>query len=107
MIETIDGSDACILVTESTAFGLHDLRLAADVVEKIGIGAGVVINRSDGQDEEVISFCRERGLPILMTIPFSREIAAVQNRGGLICRDLPGWEERFLALFDGIAGVVA
>ncbi|HOD86600.1 MAG TPA: ATP-binding protein, partial [Methanoculleus sp.] len=107
VIETIDGSDACILVTESTPFGLHDLRLAAEVAEKMGIPAGVVINRSDGRDEETLAFCRERGLPVLMTIPFSREIAAVQNRGGLICRDLPGWEERFLALFDGIAGVVA
>jgi len=40
-----------------------------------------------------------------MTIPFSREIAAVQNRGGLISRDLPGWEERFAGLFRAIPGV--
>jgi len=105
VIETLEGSDACVLVTESTPFGLHDLRLAAEVVERVGISAGVVINRSDGQDEETLEFCRERGLPILMTIPFSREIAAVQNRGGLICRDLPGWEERFAGLFDAIVKI--
>jgi MinD superfamily P-loop ATPase len=102
VIETLAGSDACILVTESTPFGLHDLRLAAEVAERVGISAGVVINRSDGEDAATIGFCREHGLPILMTIPFSREIAAVQNRGGLICRDLPGWEERFAGLFDEI-----
>ncbi len=102
VIETLEGSDACVLVTESTPFGLHDLRLAAEVAERVGIPAGVVINRSDGQDEATLDFCRERGLPILMTVPFSREIAAVQNRGGLICRDLPGWEERFAGLFDAI-----
>ncbi len=105
VIETLEGSDVCVLVTESTPFGLHDLRLAAEVAERVGIGAGVVINRSDGQDEETIGFCRERGLPILMTIPFSREIAAVQNRGGLICRDLPGWEEQFADLFDEIVRI--
>ena len=105
VIETLEGSDACILVTESTPFGLHDLRLAAEVVERVGIPAGVVINRSDGKDEETLDFCRERGLPIIMTIPFSREIAAVQNRGGLICRDLPGWEERFAALFEAIVKI--
>ncbi|KAF5087696.1 nucleotide-binding protein [Methanoculleus horonobensis] len=108
VIETLEGSDACILVTESTPFGLHDLRLAAEVVERIGIPAGVVINRSDGQDEETLAFCREHGLPVIMTIPFSREIAGIQNRGGLICRDLPGWEERFADLFEAavkIAGV--
>jgi MinD superfamily P-loop ATPase len=65
-----------------------------------------VINRSDGQDEETLEFCRERGLPVLMTIPFSREIAAVQNRGGLICRDLPGWEERFADLFEAVVKIV-
>ena len=106
VIETLEGVDACILVTESTPFGLHDLRLAAEVVEGIGIPAGVVINRSDGQDEETLEFCRERGLPILMTIAFSREIAAVQNRGGLICRDLPGWEERFADLFEAVVKIV-
>jgi MinD superfamily P-loop ATPase len=105
VIETLEGSDVCVLVTESTPFGLHDLRLAAEVAERVGIPAGVVINRSDGQDEATLGFCRERGLPILMTIPFSREIAAVQNRGGLICRDLPGWEERFTGLFSEIVKI--
>ncbi|MDD3857296.1 MAG: ATPase, partial [Methanoculleus sp.] len=70
-----------------------------------GVPAGVVINRSDGKDAQTVAFCREHDLPILMTIPFSREIAAAQNRGRLICRDLPGWEERFAGLFRAIAGV--
>ena len=33
VVETLDGCDCCILVTESTPFGLHDLRLAVDVLE--------------------------------------------------------------------------
>lgn len=105
VIETLEGSDYCILVTESTPFGLHDLRLAAGVAETLGIPAGVVINRSDGKDEETVAFSREHGLPILMTIPFSREIAAVTSRGGLIATLLPGWGERFTDLADAIPGV--
>ena len=103
VIETLEGSDFCLLVTESTPLGLHDLRLAVEVAETLGISAGVVINRSDGQDEATVAFCREHGLSILMTIPFSREIAAVQNRGGLVSRDLPGWEERFVGLFRAVS----
>ncbi len=99
VIETLEGCDACILVTESTPFGLHDLRLAAEVAEKLGISAGVVINRSDGRDDPIVAFCRDHDLPVLMTIPFDRQIAAVQNPGGLIGRELPGWEERFVELF--------
>ena len=105
VIETLEGSDVCVLVTESTPFGLHDLSLAAEVVERLGIPAAVVINRSDGEDAPTVAFCREHALPVLMTIPFSREIAAVQNRGGLVCRDLPGWEERFAGLFTKIVEV--
>lgn len=99
VMETITGCDLCILVTESTPSGLHDLALAVEAVKMLSIPAGVVINRSDGRDEVATAFCREHGLPVLMTIPFDREIAAVQNRGGLVTRDLPGFRERFAALY--------
>ncbi len=103
VIETMEGSDVCILVTESTPFGLHDLRLAAEVAGSLNLPSGVVINRSDGRDEAITEFCREQGLPVLMTIPFDRKIAAVQNTGGLISRDLPGWAERFIDLFGKVS----
>jgi MinD superfamily P-loop ATPase len=99
VVEALDGCDACVLVTESTPFGLHDLRLAVDVTARMGIPAGVIINRSDGKDEETIRFCADNDLDIMMTIPFSREIAAIQNRGNLLCRVQPEWQKDFLALF--------
>jgi MinD superfamily P-loop ATPase len=99
VVETLDGCDACILVTESTPFGLHDLQLAVDVAARLGIPAGVVINRSDGKDEEILRFCTDHDLEILMTLPFSREIAAIQSRGDLLCRARPEWQKDFVALF--------
>jgi MinD superfamily P-loop ATPase len=108
VVEALDGCDACILVTESTPFGLHDLQLAVDVAARLGIPAGIVINRSDGKDEETLRFCIEHDLDVLMTIPFSREIAAIQNRGDLLCRARPEWQKDFFALFAkcrSLAGV--
>ena len=81
VIETLKGADACLLVTESTPFGAHDLALAAEVARQLELPTGVVINRSDGDDRAIRRVCRELGLPVLMAIPFDREIAAVQNRG--------------------------
>lgn len=98
VVEAIEGTDFCILVTESTPFGLHDLQLAADVVARLGIPAGVVINRSDGKDDETIRFCVDHDLEILLTIPFSREIAAIQGKGDLLCRARPEWQKEFAAL---------
>jgi MinD superfamily P-loop ATPase len=99
VVETLDGCDGCILVTESTPFGLHDLRLAAEVADRLDVPSGVVINRSDGQDKKTCEFCLTHELPVLMTIPFDREIAAVQNRGELISRQSPAWQGRFAELF--------
>jgi len=105
VIETLKGADACLLVTESTPFGAHDLALAAEVARQLELPTGVVINRSDGEDRAIRRVCRELGLPVLMAIPFDREIAAVQNRGGLIAREHEGWSSRFSALFSDTCGI--
>ena len=99
VVEALEGCDACILVTESTPFGLHDLQLAVDVATRLGVPAGVVINRSDGKDEDTLRFCIDHDLEILMTIPFSREIAAIQSRGDLLCQVQPEWRKEFTALY--------
>lgn len=98
VVETLDGCDACILVTESTPFGLHDLRLAVDMAARLGVPIGIVINRSDGKDQATLEFCTDQDLEVMMTIPFEREIAAIQNRGDLLCRVQPEWQRAFTAL---------
>ena len=108
VVETLDGCDACILVTESTPFGLHDLRLAVDVAGRLGIPTGIVINRSDGRDQATLEFCKAQDLEVMMTIPFNREIAAIQNRGNLLCQVYPEWQKAFITLFvkcSKLAGV--
>ncbi len=98
VVETLQGSDFCLLVTESTPFGLHDLELASTLTSRMGIPAGVVINRSDGKDGEARRFCDEHGIPVLATIPFDRWIAGIQGSGDLISRRDSSWKERFIAL---------
>jgi MinD superfamily P-loop ATPase len=99
VVETLAGCDICIMVTESTPFGLHDLRLAVDVADRLGIPSEIVINRSDGRDEVILSFCENHDLEVAMTIPFERGIAAIQNKGDLLCRVRPEWQKAFSALY--------
>jgi len=40
MVAAINGCDYCILVTEPTPFGLHDLALAVDVLAEMGVRYG-------------------------------------------------------------------
>lgn len=92
--------DVAILVTEPTPFGLHDLVPAADLCNDLEVPAGVVINRDIGGTSQVDRFCNERGLPVLLRIPLDKEIAAVQNRGDLVCRAYPSRVRTFQALYD-------
>jgi MinD superfamily P-loop ATPase len=43
--QSIEGCDYCILVTEPTPFGLHDLKISVQVVKKMGIPFGIVIKQ--------------------------------------------------------------
>ena len=45
LIETIKGVDFVLLVTEPTPFGLYDLKITVDVVRRVGIKCGVLLNR--------------------------------------------------------------
>ncbi|MGQ9779810.1 MAG: ATP-binding protein [Bacillota bacterium] len=81
MVAAVAGADYCLLVTEPTLFGRHDLAAALTVVEALGIPKGVVINRSGEGDELIEEFCRKRDVPILARIPHDRNLAAAYARG--------------------------
>ena len=81
MIESVKGSDFVILVTEPTPFGLNDLKLAVEVVRELKIPFGVIINSDGSGDAGVKEYCQEKHIPLLLSIPWSREIAEAYSRG--------------------------
>jgi MinD superfamily P-loop ATPase len=102
MIHAIEGSDFCLLVTEPTPFGLHDLKLAIEVVKRLNLPYGVVINRSDIGNADVRNFCNEKGIPILLEIPFDEEVAAAYARGIPAVAISERWRGVFSELFERI-----
>ncbi len=102
VIESINGSDYCILVTEPTPFGFHDLKLAIAVVRHLYIPFGVIINRDGVGDKKVEMYCQTEKIPILMKIPHSEEIANLYSMGIPFVKKLPEWHERFTELFRRI-----
>ena len=102
VITAIKGSDFCVLVTEPTPFGLYDLVLAVDVLKKMNIPFGVVVNRAGLGNEDVDKFCEKEDIPVLMKLPFSRDIASAYSRGDMIVDALPQYKEMFQELFENI-----
>jgi len=102
VIETVKGSDFCVLVTEPTPFGLHDLKITVQVLKDMGIPFGVVVNRAGLGDKEVYEYCKEKNIPILLEIPYERKIAELYSRGIPFSLEMPGWKEEFQMLFNQV-----
>ena len=100
VIASIKESDFCILVTEPTPFGLNDLVLAVEVVRKLEIPFGVVINRSDLGNEKTDEYCANENIPILMRIPFKKEIASIYSKGETVVGSFPEYRQQFCNLFE-------
>lgn len=106
VITSIQGSNFCLLVTEPTPFGLNDLVLAVEVLREMQIPFGVVVNRSDLGDDETDKYCERENIPILMKIPFKREIASAYSKGVPIIEAFPEYKKEFQGLFDKIKRII-
>ena len=102
VVESIRGADFVILVTEPTPFGLHDLRLAAQLTRDLDLPAGVVVNRDGVGDVGVDETCRQEGLPILMRIPLDRRIGEAVAQGNTIVESFPEYVPLFQEMYDRI-----
>ncbi len=102
VVEAVKDSDFCLLVTEPTPFGLNDLTLAVDMLNKIDIPCGVVINRDGVGNSNVEEYCHQGGIPILLRIPLDIEIAKLYSRGIALVEGLPQWRGTFLRLYNDI-----
>ncbi|MGB9625553.1 MAG: ATP-binding protein [Phycisphaerae bacterium] len=104
VIESVRGSDFVLLVTEPTPFGLHDLKLAVEMVRSLGLPLAVVINRSDTGDRNTWEYCAMQQIRVLAEIPDDRRIAEAYSRGELACKAVaacrPVFEELLRRLDD-------
>lgn len=98
MVAAARGCDIALLVTEPTPFGLHDLTLAVELLERMAMPIVVVVNRSDIGDRGVRTFCESRGIKIVLEIPFSRHIASVCSKGGTLLDAVPALVPTFESL---------
>ena len=99
VVQAVKGSDFCLLVTEPTPFGLNDLKLAVEMVRKLDIPLGLLINCSDIGDRKVWQYCEAEKIPILLEIPVDRRIAEAYSRGIPLLEELPEYIKRFQDLY--------
>lgn len=105
VVEAVAGSDFCLLVTEPTPFGLSDLTIAVEMVRKLGVPHGVIINRHGRGDDSVERFCASENIPILLKVPLDRRIAELYSKGITLAEGLRGWRSAFRHLVEDIESI--
>jgi MinD superfamily P-loop ATPase len=102
MVESVSKTDYCILVTEPTPFGLHDLKLSVEVLQFLEIPFGVVINKSQKESDLIEDYCSETEIPVLLKLPFDRRLAEAYSRGEPAVKLFPDLKNRFNELYEKI-----
>lgn len=106
MVAAVRKTDYCLLVTESTPFGLNDLKLAVHVLRVLGVPYGVIINKYDDQYPALDAYCADENIPVMLRIPFNKKIAEAYSSGIPPVTVIPMLQEHFRQLFVRIRSIV-
>ncbi len=99
-IATVEKADYVVLVTEPTPFGVNDLKLSAATLKHLGKPFGVIVNRAGLGNRDVYEWLEQNGIPLLMEIPFEKEIARIYSEGRLLAEVIPAYRIQFMKLLD-------
>ncbi len=106
VVTAVKGSDFCLLVTEPTPFGLHDLTLAVELLRIIHVKFAVAINKSGETDNIIDDYCKKENIPILLKLPFDKKIASAYSKGENIVEVFKEYKNNFKGLFNSIKTIV-
>ncbi|MBU3113446.1 P-loop NTPase [Clostridium lacusfryxellense] len=84
VVNALKYANAAILVTEPSEFGLHDLKMAIELVKMYKIPFGIVINKDDGKDNMVKKYCKQEKIKIIGNIPYSKDVAILYSKGEIL-----------------------
>lgn len=89
-ISSVTGADRCVLVTEPTESGLHDLKRIHVLIATFKVPISVVINKFDlnpKMSENIEDYCKELHLPVIGKIPFDPNIVLAMVH----CKSVVEW----------------
>lgn len=84
VVSTLSYADSCLLITEPTQFGLHDLKRAVSLVREFKIPFGVIINRAMKGNDLIEKYCQTEKINVIGQIPYDVAIAKLYSEGKLL-----------------------
>ncbi|MDX9917388.1 MAG: ATP-binding protein [Gudongella sp.] len=102
VMDSVKDADYCILVAEPTTFGAHNLKMVHELVQIFDKPYGVVLNKSDGEDNPSKLYCDENSIPILLDIPWRKDISNFIADGELAVEKDTEINKMFTELLDSV-----
>ena len=99
VVNTLRASDAALIVTEPTTFGLHDMSIAVELIKQMDIPFAVVVNKSRDDDTIIRRYCDDNGIALLGGIPYARKAAEAYSNGRLLS-ELPEYRQPYEQIAD-------
>lgn len=98
VVNVLKHTDFALLVTEPSQFGLHDLKMAVELVRMFNIPYGIVINKDDGKDNIITRYCKDENIKIYGKIPYNKDIARLYSKAEILYL-----HDEYKKIFDAIA----
>jgi MinD superfamily P-loop ATPase len=73
----------------------------------MGKDCGVIINRAGLGDKGVYQYLDNEKIPLLMEIPFNREIASIYSKGNVVAKEKPELQKKLIDVFDLVCDSIA
>lgn len=93
VISACVGADLCLVVTEPSVAGLHDLKRVQGVLQHFRIPFAICINKANIYIEgtmQIREFANEQGIEIFGEIPFDEDVPKAMIQGSPITEIFPG-----------------
>jgi MinD superfamily P-loop ATPase len=105
VVETLRGIDHALVVTEDSAFGLHDMETVITILREMGISYSIIINkfRDDSKNDKHTRIFEEKSSDsIALRIPLDKKIASLHSKGQIFIEDYPTIANQILDLYHNI-----
>lgn len=103
VMESIKDADFCVLVSEPTVFGAHNLNMVTELVRTFGKPFGVILNKDiEGERNPSEEFCLENNIKILGRIPFDKKLGLLSSEAMIAVTEDSGFRKLFFEILDNI-----
>lgn len=87
VVASLTGADFAVLVTEPTISGIHDLSRVYELIKKLKIKSGCIINKADinpEKSEEIKIFLKDKNIPVIVELPYDETFTTAITQGKTI-----------------------